>query len=72
MRKAAAAAAAGSGSRSRLPRTAGHGGCGQVGTRFEALAFVRAPEGNGCAERFIGTLKEQLLPHNRHAHIRPR
>lgn len=24
-------------------------------------AFVRAPEGNGCAERFIRTLKEQLL-----------
>jgi putative transposase len=24
-------------------------------------AFVRAPEGNGCAERFIRTLKESLL-----------
>jgi putative transposase len=24
-------------------------------------AFVRAPEGNGCAERFIRTVKEQLL-----------
>jgi transposase InsO family protein len=24
-------------------------------------AFVRAPEGNGCAERFIRTLKEYLL-----------
>jgi transposase InsO family protein len=24
-------------------------------------AFVRAPEGNGCAERFIRTLKEKLL-----------
>jgi transposase InsO family protein len=24
-------------------------------------AFVREPEGNGCAERFIRTLKEQLL-----------
>jgi transposase InsO family protein len=24
-------------------------------------AFVRAPEGNGCAERFIGILKENLL-----------
>ena len=24
-------------------------------------AFVRMPEGNGCAERFIRTLKEQLL-----------
>lgn len=24
-------------------------------------AFVRAPEGNGCIERFFGTLKEQLL-----------
>ena len=26
-----------------------------------SLAFVRAPEGNGCAERFIRTLKESLL-----------
>ena len=26
-------------------------------------AFVRAPEGNGCAERFIRTLKENLLRH---------
>ena len=24
-------------------------------------AFMRAPEGNGCAERFIRTLKENLL-----------
>ena len=24
-------------------------------------AFVQAPEGNGCAERFIHTLKENLL-----------
>ena len=24
-------------------------------------AFVRAPQGNGCAERFIRTLKENLL-----------
>ena len=24
-------------------------------------AFVREPEGNGCAERFIRTLKENLL-----------
>jgi hypothetical protein len=24
-------------------------------------AFVRTPEGNGCAERFIRTLKENLL-----------
>src|SRR5690606_7596501 len=24
-------------------------------------AFVRSPEGNGCSERFIRTLKEQLL-----------
>jgi hypothetical protein len=24
-------------------------------------AFVRAPEGNGCAERVVRTLKEQLL-----------
>lgn len=33
--------------------------------RFLAItsspAFVREPEGNGCAERFIRTLKEQLL-----------
>jgi hypothetical protein len=27
----------------------------------EFPAFVRAPEGNGCAERFIRTLKENLL-----------
>ena len=26
-----------------------------------APAFVRAPEGNGCAERFIRTLEENLL-----------
>jgi putative transposase len=26
-------------------------------------AFVREPEGNGCAERFIRTLKENLLSH---------
>jgi len=26
-----------------------------------SLAFVREPEGNGCAERFIRTLKENLL-----------
>lgn len=26
-----------------------------------SAAFVRQPEGNGCAERFIRTLKEQLL-----------
>jgi transposase InsO family protein len=24
-------------------------------------AFVREPEGNGCSERFVKTLKEQLL-----------
>ncbi len=24
-------------------------------------SFVREPEGNGCAERFIRTLKEQVL-----------
>ncbi len=24
-------------------------------------SFVREPEGNGCAERFILTLKEQVL-----------
>ncbi len=29
-------------------------------------AFVRAPEGNGCAERFIRTLKENLLSGARH------
>jgi putative transposase len=37
----------------------------QRGLRFLGLesspAFVRAPEGNGCAERFIRTLKENLL-----------
>ena len=26
-----------------------------------SAAFVRQPEGNGCAERFVRTLKEQLL-----------
>ena len=26
-----------------------------------STAFVRPPEGNGCAERFIRTLKENLL-----------
>ncbi len=26
-----------------------------------SLAFVRQPEGNGCVERFIRTLKEPLL-----------
>lgn len=31
-----------------------------VGIR-SSPAFVRQPEGNGCAERFIRTLKEQLL-----------
>jgi putative transposase len=29
--------------------------------RTSAPAFVREPEGNGCAERFIRTLKENLL-----------
>jgi transposase InsO family protein len=37
----------------------------QAETRFLGIesspAFVRAPEGNGCAERFIRTLKENLL-----------
>ena len=37
----------------------------QTEMRFPGIesspAFVRAPEGNGCAERFIRTLKEQLL-----------
>jgi putative transposase len=28
--------------------------------RESAPAFVRAPQGNGCAERFIRTLKENL------------
>jgi len=27
----------------------------------QGLAFVRPPEGNGCAERLIRTLKENLL-----------
>jgi transposase InsO family protein len=31
-----------------------------IGAR-SSPAFVRAPEGNGCAERFIRTLKENLL-----------
>ena len=37
----------------------------QTEMRFQGIqsspAFVRAPEGNGCAERFIRTLKENLL-----------
>ena len=37
----------------------------QSGLRFLGIysspSFVREPEGNGCAERFIRTLKEQLL-----------
>ena len=37
----------------------------QAETRFLGIdsspSFVRAPEGNGVAERFIRTLKEQLL-----------
>ena len=37
----------------------------QAEVRFLGLksspAFVREPEGNGCAERFIRTLKENLL-----------
>ena len=37
----------------------------QVELRFPGIrsspSFVAAPEGNGCAERFIRTLKEQLL-----------
>ncbi len=28
--------------------------------RLSASAFIRAPEGDGCAERFIRTLKENL------------
>jgi putative transposase len=32
-------------------------------------AFVREPEGNGCAERFIRTLKEQLLWVERFARV---
>ena len=44
-----------------------HNGLGECCTsRWKAgadssPAFVRAPEGNGCAERFIRTLKEHLL-----------
>jgi putative transposase len=30
-------------------------------TRASSPAFVREPEGNGCVERFIRTLKENLL-----------
>lgn len=37
----------------------------QIEIRFLGIesspAFVRKPEGNGCAERFIRTLKENLL-----------
>ena len=37
----------------------------QQGLRFLGIesspCFIRAPEGNGVAERFIRTLKEQLL-----------
>ncbi len=37
----------------------------QAELKFLAIAsspaFVRAPQGNGCAERIIRTLKEQLL-----------
>jgi transposase InsO family protein len=37
----------------------------QAAIRFLGIesspAFVREPEGNGCAERFIRTLKENLL-----------
>jgi len=29
--------------------------------QVDSAAFVRAPEGNGCAERFIRTLKENRL-----------
>jgi transposase InsO family protein len=32
-------------------------------------SFVRAPEGNGCAERLIRTLKEQLLWVRRFKHV---
>jgi transposase InsO family protein len=32
-------------------------------------SFVRAPEGNGCAERFLRTLKEQLLWVRRFKHV---
>ena len=35
-------------------------GCGTLGI-MSSPAFVREPEGNGVAERFIRTLKEQLL-----------
>lgn len=41
---------------------------GRMRATCRAPAFMRTPEGNGCAERFIRTLKEQLpglavLPH---------
>ncbi len=37
----------------RITKTTIHG--------IDLLPFVRAPEGNGCAERLIQTLKENLL-----------
>ncbi|AEI66326.1 IS3 family transposase [Corallococcus macrosporus] len=33
----------------------------QTGLVQRIQSFVRSPAGNGCAERFIRTLKEQLL-----------
>ncbi len=33
----------------------------RLSTQVLTWPFVRAPEGNGCAERFIRTLKENLL-----------
>lgn len=51
------------GARPRLPIQAGRAFQGEL--RFLGMdsspAFVSAPEGNGCAERFIRTLKENLL-----------
>ena len=42
-------------------RTRYAGFCGSDRGIWFRRAFVRAPEGNGCAERFIRTLKENLL-----------
>ena len=39
-----------------------------VGIR-SSPSFVRSPEGNGCVERFIRTLKEQLLRLTRFASV---
>jgi transposase InsO family protein len=59
--------------RAQAPLDVGPKGCGSqyVANDFQreltflgiasSPSFVRAPEGNGCAERIIRTLKEQLL-----------